>query len=104
MSDYVPTAWVDGVTPINATNLNHIEQAVDEVQSRVKIPTPLQEGRWLTVTGGAVVWAPLVVPPGITYEGTWAAGTTYQPGMVVRYNGIDYLAVNPSTGSTPPPP
>ena len=36
------------------------------------------------------------------YIGNWAGGTTYKQGDVVRYNNVDYLAVNPSTGQTPP--
>ena len=39
---------------------------------------------------------------GVDYIGNWGAGTTYKAGDVVRHNGIDYLAVNPSTGQTPP--
>ena len=38
----------------------------------------------------------------IEYENAWAAGTPYTPGDVVIHNGIEYLAVNPSTGVTPP--
>jgi hypothetical protein len=39
----------------------------------------------------------------IEYENAWAAGVPYTPGDVVIHNGIEYLAVNPSTGQTPPP-
>lgn len=39
----------------------------------------------------------------IDYVGGWVAGTTYKPGDVVRHNGIEYLAVNPSTGQIPSP-
>jgi len=38
---------------------------------------------------------------GVDYKGAWAAGTSYLPGDVVRHNGIDFLAVNPSTGVDP---
>lgn len=48
-------------------------------------------------------WSPLAAAP-IDYVGAWSAGTAYQPGQVVRYNGVDYLAVNPSVGQTPPAP
>ena len=37
----------------------------------------------------------------VDYEGVWAAGTAYVPGDVVRHDGVDYLAVNPSTGVNP---
>jgi hypothetical protein len=39
----------------------------------------------------------------IDYIGAWSVGTTYKPGDVVVKDGIQYLAVNPSTGQTPPP-
>lgn len=48
---------------------------------------------WVPASGGGA---------GIEYENVWAAGTAYQAGDVVRHNGVDYLAVNPSTGQTPP--
>ena len=37
----------------------------------------------------------------VDYVGDWAAGTAYLPGQVVRHNGADHIAVNPSTGQTP---
>ena len=37
----------------------------------------------------------------VDYVGDWAAGTPYVPGQVVRHNGADHLAVNPSTGQAP---
>jgi hypothetical protein len=56
----------------------------------------MSEPTWELLGGGGVVGGP------IDYVGAWAAGTTYQPGQVVRYGGVDYLAVNPSLGQTPP--
>jgi hypothetical protein len=38
---------------------------------------------------------------GVDYEGVWSAAKVYAPGDVVRHNGVDYLAVNPSTGVNP---
>ena len=40
---------------------------------------------------------------GVDYIGTYNPATAYKPGDVVVHNGVEYLAVNPSTGSTPPP-
>lgn len=49
-------------------------------------------------------WVPLGVRGGIIdYVGGWSAATPYKPGDVVVYNGIPYLAVNPSTNQAPPP-
>ena len=56
----------------------------------------MSEPTWELLGGGGVVGGPIV------YVGNWAAGTAYQPGQVVSYNGVDYLAVNPSTGQIPP--
>jgi hypothetical protein len=47
-------------------------------------------------------WTPLGGQP-VDYEGLWAAGVQYAPGDVVIYNGVTYLAVNPSLGVVPPP-
>jgi hypothetical protein len=56
----------------------------------------MSEPTWELLGGGGVVGGP------IDYVGDWAAGTTYQPGQVVRFAGVDYLAVNPSVGQVPP--
>ena len=32
---YTKTAWVNNTTPINATNLNHIEDGIEDVDTRV---------------------------------------------------------------------
>lgn len=52
----------------------------------------MSEPNWVALgsRGGIVDW-----------EGSWSAGTAYVPGDVVRHNGIDYIAVNPSTGQDP---
>lgn len=47
-------------------------------------------------------WTPLGGQP-VDYEGAWNAATQYAPGDVVTYQGVTYLAVNPSLGSTPSP-
>jgi hypothetical protein len=49
-------------------------------------------------------WVPLATGGGggVDYIGNWSAGVTYKAGDIVRYNGVDYLAANPSTGVTPP--
>lgn len=48
-------------------------------------------------------WVALGSKIPIDYIGGWSAGVSYKAGDVVSYNGVDYIAVNPSTGSTPPP-
>ena len=35
-TDYVPTKWIDGVTPINSENLNHIEQGVYSCSQQIQ--------------------------------------------------------------------
>lgn len=57
----------------------------------------MSEPTWELLGGGGVLG-----PAGIDYVGDWVAGTTYQPGQIVRYAGVDYIAVNPSIGQTPP--
>jgi len=52
--------------------------------------------------GSPPIWKAAPGGGGVDYIGDWAVGTTYKRGDVVRYNGIDYLAVNPSTGQVPP--
>ena len=40
-----------------------------------------------------------VGPAGLTWEGTWAAGTTYQINDAVAYNGASYFCISPITGN-----
>jgi hypothetical protein len=55
-------------------------------------------------TNYVTAWEDAPAGGGVDYIGNWAAPTTYKRGDVVRYNGNDYMAVNPSTGVTPPAP
>jgi hypothetical protein len=51
-------------------------------------------------------WVPLAYGPagsGVDYKGDWVPGTEFEQGDVVIHNGVQYLAVNSSTNSTPPP-
>lgn len=73
---YYPT-WEDEPdtdTPITAAALNHMDAGI------------------IAASQG-----------GVDYKGTWAAGTAYKKGDVVLHDGVEYVAVNPSTGQEPPP-
>ena len=54
----------------------------------------MSEPAWELLGGGGVGV--------IDYVGDWVAGTTYLPGQIVRYAGVDYMAVNASLGQVPP--
>jgi hypothetical protein len=54
---YTPVTWQDGVTPVNAANLNTMEDGIESLDALPKIPIPLVEGNWLKTQGGAMVWA-----------------------------------------------
>jgi hypothetical protein len=68
---YAPTNWVDNVTPVDAARMNNIEAGI------------------------------VALGEGVEYENVWAVGTPYQAGDVVTHNGVNYLAVNDSTGVAP---
>lgn len=106
---YTPTPWVDGTTPVNAANLNKIETGLSAADALAAAAIPSAQkaaanGVASLDSGGKV---PLTQLPsglggGVDYIGDWGADTAYKQGDVVRYQGVDYLAVNPSTGQTPP--
>jgi len=105
VSTYVPTDWVDGTTPLDEAHLDKIEQELVLLDGR-KVPAVAgQDGKWLTVAGGAMVWAaaPAGGGGGLDWEGAYGAATPYVKGDVVTYGGVVYGAVNDSTGQTPPP-
>jgi len=104
VSSYSPTDWVDGTTPLDEAHLDKIEQGIAAAYLRLP-PSPTgQDGKWLTVAGGAMVWAaaPAGGGGGLDWEGGWLAPTAYVKGDVVTYGGVVYGAVNDSTGQTPP--
>ena len=49
----------------------------------------------------APYWVPLG-GTGVAYQAAWSSGYAYQPGDVVTYQGIQYMAMQPSTGQAPP--
>jgi hypothetical protein len=59
--------------------------------SLVKKTAADYDTEWKAISGG-----------GVDYIGDWAAPTVYKKGDVVRHAGVDYLAVNDSTGQVPP--
>jgi hypothetical protein len=118
LPDYVPTDWVDDVTPVDAARMDNIDTAIDGIvgahnaletrvaaeEAQPDIP-PVENGKWLTGAGGALVWADAPGGGGsVEYENAWNPATPYTAGDVVYLNGVEYLAVNPSTGQTPPAP
>jgi len=75
---YAPTTWQDDVppgtgTPLNAANMNHIEQgiaaALPAADASGRLLPTVVNGYWLKGSGGAAVWAPITyadivgVPP-----------------------------------------
>lgn len=72
---YTPTTWVDNVTPVNAANLNKIEQALAN-------PPP----------SGA----------DLSFDGDWVAGT-YADGDVVVKDGVSFMCVGGPTTVAPDP-
>jgi Carbohydrate-binding module family 5/12 len=96
----MPVDWVDGVTWVNAANLEIME--ADIAAKQVSADKGAANG-YAPLDASSKV--PLVnLPPvsGVDYIGTWGAGVAYKKGDVVTYQGKDYMAVNDSTGVTPP--
>src|SRR5215831_2983579 len=46
-------------------------------------------------------WVPMASAP-VDYQGAYDPAVAYAQGAVVLYNGVTYIAVNPSLGQTPP--
>jgi hypothetical protein len=80
---YVKTNWVNGVTPENAANLNHIEQGIADNDAAA------------TAAAAAVA-----AKAELIYKGDWAAGT-YHDGDVVVKDGIAFLCVGGDTAVAP---
>lgn len=96
----MPVTWVDGVTPVNAVNMEILD--TDIAARQVSSEKGAANGYAPLDAGSKVPLANLPPVSGVDYIGNWGAGTAYKRGDVVRYNGQDYLAVNDSTGVTPP--
>jgi len=87
--------FVDGVTPLNAVNMNKL-QTRDEKNAVNGYPG-------LDGSGKVPVGQLPAIGAQLTYEGDWAAPTTYDDGDVVVKDGIAYLCVGGPT-TTPPDP
>jgi hypothetical protein len=125
MSDYAQTDWVDNVTPVDAARMDNIEAGIESAHNEAHAAQAAADAAASGLTGkedksakGAAngyaplgadtkvpaIYLPVTAAGAIEYENAWAVGTAYQPGDVVIHNGVEYLAVNPSTGQTPPTP
>lgn len=101
---YAPTDWTDGLTPINAANLDKMEAGIAAAE---RTENKGAANGYAPLDGTSKVpaaYLPASTGGAVDYENAWAAGTPYSAGDVVVYDGVQYLAVNPSTGQTPPVP
>src|SRR5215510_14220988 len=87
--------FVDGVTPLNAVNMNKLQTRDEEGQANGYAS--------LDATGKVPVGQLPAIGAQLTYEGDWAAPTTYDDGDVVVRNGIVYLCVGGPTTVAPDP-
>jgi len=87
---YTPVTFVDGVTPLNAANLNKLEDGVEAADAAVADHETRIDALEASPGGGA----------DLSYDGDWAAGT-YQDGDVVVKDGIAYLCVGGPTAVRP---
>jgi hypothetical protein len=97
---YTPTDWADGVTPVNAANLDKLEAAVVAAEEKALKAQP--NGYASLDSGGKV---PLIqLPPvgaDLVYNGAYVPATSYEDGdIVVGADNIAYICVTPT--STPP--
>ena len=87
--------FVDGVTPLNAVNMNKLQTRDEEGQANGYAS--------LDATGKVPVGQLPAIGAQLTYEGDWAAATTYDDGDVVVKGGIAYLCVGGPTTVAPDP-
>jgi hypothetical protein len=113
---YTKVNWTDNVTPENATTLGKMDQGIKDVDDALvlvetgkqAISEKGQVNGYASLDGtGKVPLAQL--PPissggGIDYENDWSGAVPYAAGDVVKFNGVEYLAVNPSTNQAPTAP
>lgn len=125
---YTPVTFVDGVTPLNAANMNKLEDGVEATTAVADAAVPKAlvdaKGDLLAATAADTVtrlpvgtngqalladsaqasglkWG--VAGAALTYEGDHAPATTYDDGDVVVKDGIAYLCVGGPTTVTPDP-
>jgi hypothetical protein len=104
---YTPVTFVDGVTPLNAANLNKLEDGVEALDTGKQDKSEkAQANGYPSLDGTGKV--PLAQLPTISagadlsYDGDWVAGT-YQDGDIVVKDGIAYLCVGGPTAVAPDP-
>ena len=99
---YAKQAWVDGVTPVDAAHMNHLEDGI-----AAALP-PVQNGLWLKGAGGAAIWSPILATdvPGTVRLGGTVNGATGSlawgtPGLAVVRTGIGAYTITSSAYSAP---
>jgi hypothetical protein len=80
---YVPKNWANGVDPVNAANLNHIENGIATADA-----------------AAAAAAAAVAAKAELIYKGDWVAGT-YHDGDVVVKDGIAFMCVGGDTAVPP---
>src|SRR5262245_46792708 len=98
MPPYSPTDWEDGVTWVNAANLDKIEAGIVAAE---RAENKAQVNGYASLDSGGKVPVAQLPPMGadLDYSGDYAAGT-FADGDIVIYNGVAYLCVKDTT--TPP--
>ena len=93
---YVPTDWVDDVTPVDAANMDHIEQGIVDAHAGLP-PTPVN-GKWLKGSGGAMVWdSPAIADVTGLQAALDAKQAIVQKGVANGYAGLGADGVVPAT-------
>lgn len=109
--DYVPTDWVDGVTPVNEARMDNLDQAVDSHANAINaldtrltaeeampdVPTVVN-GKWLKGVSGAMVWTDIAIADVANLQTTLnGKQDTSAKGAVNGYASLDSGGKVPTT-------
>jgi hypothetical protein len=97
MSPYSPTTWIEGVTTLGPTNMNHIEQGIASLAAPAPSTTPPA-----SPADGDIWYLPADAPNGVIWQFRYNAGSAsaYKWEFVGGSPTRSYVATQESTTNT----
>lgn len=96
---YIKTTWVDNKTPVNAANLNKIENAILDLYQNALSVSDFSEGNGINLNITEDKKLQVSVSNDVITSNTCYGieVVTEEPGLDTVQNGVLYYIINPST-------
>lgn len=94
---YIKTSWVDNKTPINAANLNKIENAISDLYANSLSPSEIVEGNGISIAQTSDKKMEISVASNVMKSDTTEGLEVVQGIPSTMENGRVYIVLDPET-------